>query len=55
MLSEKKDTKTQNLQISKNKQIRDLKVSNAKLKHKLMIQQAIAAIECGKMPNWGIK
>lgn len=55
MLSAEKDNNPKNLEISKSKQIRDLKVANARLKHQLMIQQAIAAIQCSKEPNWGIK
>lgn len=54
-MSHKEDTKPQDFEVSKNKRIRNLKVENARLKHKLMIQQAIAAIECSKKPNWGIK
>lgn len=56
-MSHEKDTKSKHLQTPKSvyKEIRDLKYENARLKHKLMIQQALTAIECGKKPNWGIK
>lgn len=56
-MSHEENIKSENLETPKTifRQMRNLKVENARLKYQLMVQQAMMAVECGKKPNWGIK